>query len=68
MSTCGSELLRHEFVDRLYKRFRKVTATDAGLIRDNDHWHSEIVQSADGFRDKGQDTKTAHMIQVADLF
>ena len=68
MGTCGCELLSHEFVDRLYKRFRKVAAADAGLIRDDNHGQTGFIQSADGFRDTGQDTKSADVIQVADLF
>ncbi len=61
------ELPRHEFVDRVHQRLREESATDAGLIVTT-MTGIRIVQSANGVRDEGKHTKTAHIIQVADLF
>jgi translation initiation factor 2 gamma subunit (eIF-2gamma) len=68
MRTGGGELLGHKLVDGLYKRFWKVPAAHAGLVRDNDHGKSRIVQTLDGFRDARQDSKTTNVIQIANFF
>ena len=68
MGAGGFELLGHEFMDRVHKRFRKVLAADAGLICYHDDGHSGFVQAANGLRDMRQDTKSADVIQVADFF
>jgi hypothetical protein len=68
MGAVGFELLGHEFMDCLHKRFRKILAADARLICYHDNGHSGLIQAANGLRDMRQDTKSADMIQVADFF
>lgn len=68
MRVGGSELLDHEFVDRLYKRLWKIASANAGLIRDDNHGQPSLIQAADRLHDMRQDTKSADMIQVADFF
>ena len=68
MRARGCELLDHNFVDRVYKRFRKVAPANTRLIRDHNHGQSGFVQTADGIRNMRQDTKSADVIQVADFF
>lgn len=68
MGAGSFELLGHEFMDRVHKRFRKVLSADAGLICYHDDGHSGFIQAANGSRDLRQDTKSADVIQVADFF
>ena len=68
MRAFGGELLGHKFVDRVYKRFRKIAAANSGLIGHHDYRHSGFIQTADGFSDTRQNTKSADVIQVADFF
>jgi hypothetical protein len=68
MGAGSFELLGHEFMDRVHKRFRKVPSADAGLICYHDDGQSGFVQAANGLRDMRQDTKSADVIQVADFF
>ena len=68
MRACGRELLGHKFVDRVYKRFRKVASANSRLIGHHDYGHSGFIQTADGFSDSRQDTKSADVIQVANFF
>lgn len=63
---CG-ELLGHNFVYRVYKRFRKVSSANAGLIGDDNNGHPGFIQATDRFGDTRQDTKSAGVIQVADF-
>ncbi len=65
LRTCLRKLLRHQFVHRVHERFRKVTAADAGLIGDDDDRKARVVEPVNGSRDKGKQTKTADVIQVA---
>src|SRR5579859_246210 len=68
MRAFGGELLGHKFVDRVYKRFRKVSAANSGLICHNNHREPSLVQAANRIGDMGQNTKSADVIQVADFF
>jgi hypothetical protein len=68
MRARGRELLGHKFVDREYKRFRKIASANSRLIGHHDYRHSSFIQPADGFSDTRQDTKSADMIQVSDFF
>jgi hypothetical protein len=62
------ELLGHEFMDRVYQRFRKIAAANAGLICHNNHRKPSLIQAANRIGDMRQDTKSADVIQVADFF
>jgi hypothetical protein len=68
MSVGGFELLGHEFMDRLYKGFRKIAAANPGLVCYHNYRHLCVVQAANGIRYAWQDTKSADVIQVADFF
>jgi hypothetical protein len=66
--TGGSKLLGHELVHSVHKRLGKIAAADAGLIRDDDNGQPGFIEAANGSRDKGKHTKSAHMIQVTNFF
>jgi hypothetical protein len=68
MGAGGFELLGHKFMDRVYQRFRKIAAANAGLICHNNHREPSLIQAANGIGHMRQDTKSADVIQVADLF
>ncbi len=58
----------HPFVDIVQQRFREIAAGHAGLIGDDDHGYTRLIQAADGLGRKRKHTKTVEMIQVADFF
>jgi hypothetical protein len=62
------ELSGHNFVDPVHKRLRKMTPANARLIRNHNHGKPRFVQAANRFCDSRQDTKSADVIQVANLF
>jgi hypothetical protein len=66
--TGGSKLLSHQFVNSVHKRLGKIATADAGLIRDHDNGQPGFIEAANGSRGKGKHTKSAHMIQVTNLF
>jgi len=66
--TGGSKLLGHELVDSVHKRLGKIAAADSGLIGDDDNGQPGFIEAANGSRDKGKHTKSAHMIQVTNFF
>ncbi len=68
MRACGRELLGHKFVNRVYKRFRKIASANTGLICHNNHREPSFIQPANRIGDMRQDTKSADMIQVSDFF
>jgi hypothetical protein len=68
MGAGGFELPDHEFMDRVYQRFRKIAAADARLICHHNHSEPSLIQEANGISNTGQDTKSAEVIQVADFF
>jgi len=68
MCAGGFELLGHEFMNRVHKRFRKIAAADTGLICYDNYGQSGFVQAANSIRYVWQDTKSADVIQVADFF
>jgi len=68
MGAGGFELPDHEFMDRVYQRFRKIAAADARLICHYNHREPRLIQAANGISNTRQDTKSAHVIQVADFF
>jgi hypothetical protein len=68
MGAGGFELLGHEFVNRVYKRFWKIASANARLICCHNYWISGFIQTANGLRDMRQDTKSADVIQVAHFF
>ena len=68
MGARGFKLLGHEFMNRVYQRFRKIAAANTGLICHNNHREPSLVQAANRIGDVRQDTKSADVIQVADFF
>lgn len=68
MGALGFELPGHEFMDRMYQRFRKIAAADARLIGHHNHSEPCLIQEANGVSNPRQDTKSADVIQVADFF
>jgi hypothetical protein len=68
MGPGGFELLGHEFMDRVYQRFRKIAAADARLVCHHNHSEPSPIQAANGISNTRQDTKSADVIQVADFF
>jgi hypothetical protein len=66
--TAGGKLPGHELVDSAHKRLGKIAAADAGLIRNDDNGQPGFIQAANGIRNKGKHTKSAHMIQVTNFF
>jgi len=68
MGAAGCELLGHEFMDRVYQRFRKIASADARLICHHNHNEPSLIQAPNGISNMRQDTKSADVIQVADFF
>jgi hypothetical protein len=68
MGAGGCKLPSHEFMDRVYQRFRKIAAADARLIGHHKHSEPGLIQEANGVSNTRQDTKSADVIQVADFF
>src|SRR5258708_27830335 len=66
--TGGSRLLGHELVDSVHKRLGKIAAADSGLIGDDDNGQPGFIEAANGSRDKGKHTKSAHKIQATNFF
>jgi hypothetical protein len=68
MGTGGFELPSHQFMHRVYQRFRKIAAADAGLVCHHNHSEPSLIQAANGISNTRQDTKSADVIHVADFF
>lgn len=68
MRALGAELLGQQFVDRMHERFREVSPSNARLICYQNDRQAGFIQAPNGFGHAGQDTKSADVIQVADLF
>ena len=62
------QLLLHQFVNAVYRRFGKESASDPRLVCDYDYRQLRLVQTTNGPCSERKHTKMAGIIQVANLF